>query len=71
MKLSRKKTNFIEDCSINISNIGDLGQCLNSSYNYSIGSSFENSMNVVTDLYDKENINCRQFNYFGFSNKVK
>jgi hypothetical protein len=71
MSIESLKSNFIYDCTVNLSKMEDLLTKISSDCSFSFRSSFENSKEVMTDLYDKENVIARRFNYFRFPLHVK
>ncbi len=71
MKLIRKMSIINQDFSINYNNISLFNDCFNSSFNYSIENSSEFSIDLETDLFDKENIYLRHNIFFGFPDNIK
>ena len=71
MKLLRKMTIINQECSIDIKNICLFDDFLHSSFNFSIETSFEFSVEIETDLFDKENKYSRHYNFFGFPDDIK
>jgi len=71
MSIQTGKSKNEDDCSIRLSKLDTLIANLNSSFSFHNDSSFELSREVVTDLYDKENVFQRRFNYFKFPEYVK
>jgi len=72
MSIETKKLIIANDFSIGSINMKSLLANISSDFSFQIvNSSFDFSKEVMTDLYDKDNVFERRFNYFKFPEYVK
>ena len=71
MSIETIKRKFVDECNVILYNVDDLINNLSSNCSYSINCSFDLSREIVTDLYDKDNVNKRRFDYLKFPKLVK
>ncbi len=71
MSIQTGKSKNDNELSIKLSKLDTLIDHLNSSFTFYYDSSFEISREVMTDLYDQENVFSRRFNYCKFPSEVK
>lgn len=72
MSIETRKSINGEDLSIKSFKMKSLLANISSDFSFHItNSSFEFSKEILTDLYDKENVFQRRFNYFKFPDYVK
>ena len=62
MSIETINSKIVEDCSIKITKIDSLLSQFNSTFSFHCDSSFEITRDIMTDLYDKENVIQRRFN---------
>lgn len=72
MRIETKKSIISDDLSLRSINMKSLLAKISSDNSFQVtNSSFELSKEIITDLYDKENVFERRFNYFKFPGYIK
>lgn len=72
MSIETRKSTIGDDLSIKSLKMKSLLANISSDFSFEIiNSSFDISKEIITDLYDKENVFQRRFNYFKFPDYVK